>query len=364
MAPDLCLIPDSAKRDPNVFLLKRLCYRTGNRCLAGSGRAYETNNGRISLFGKGTNRQILQDSVLYFFQSVMIPVQNLLCILQIHIVPAALIPRHFQKGLYITSADSTVCRVGSEILKTIDLFFDLLFDLIRSFQLFCLFKKAVNIRACCILSKLLPDHLHLFSQDILSLILVKFLPNLAFDLLLNLENRDRLQNKGSRNFIELLQAFRIQDFLLFLKGKGKFRNSVINVMLGLRKSPYAKLDILYLLSDQRLILMNRIHHAFPHGFLNIVIHVIFIDLCRPNRNTVKLFLSVQENPLSTINRLQADPVEAMLQLHDTYYICNDANLVKIRSIRIITFLCGIHLRKNADRQTGSFGIFCRMECSL
>ena len=93
MAAYLRLIADTAKADPDVFLIHSLCHRTGNGSLSCSRRAYQTENRALAFVGKLTYSKELHDTLFYVFQSVMTFLENLPCLLKILGILGFLIPR-------------------------------------------------------------------------------------------------------------------------------------------------------------------------------------------------------------------------------------------------------------------------------
>ena len=139
MTPDLCLITDTSKTDPDVFLVHGLCHRTGNACLAGSRRSHQTEDRTLSLVGQLTYSKEFHDTLFDLFQSVMPLFQNLPCVLKILGILGFLIPRKCKNGFQIASLHRCLCGTGCHSFKAADLLGNLLFYFIRCVQLLQLF---------------------------------------------------------------------------------------------------------------------------------------------------------------------------------------------------------------------------------
>ena len=81
MATDLRLITDAAKADPYIAAVQRLRNALSDTRLAGTRRPHKEQNRTGLLFVERHDCDLLNDALLYFFQSVMILVQNLFCLI-------------------------------------------------------------------------------------------------------------------------------------------------------------------------------------------------------------------------------------------------------------------------------------------
>ena len=84
MAADLGLITDAAKADAHIFASQGFRNAPPHAGLAGAGGTYQKENGAGLIFLEGHYRQLLNDAVLYLGQTVMIPIQDLSCLFEVH----------------------------------------------------------------------------------------------------------------------------------------------------------------------------------------------------------------------------------------------------------------------------------------
>ena len=83
VSSDLRLIPDPAQADPHIFPVQGLCNALSDTCLAGTGRSHKQENGTGLFFVQSHDCNLLDDPVFYFFQAVMLFIQNVFRLLQI-----------------------------------------------------------------------------------------------------------------------------------------------------------------------------------------------------------------------------------------------------------------------------------------
>ena len=107
VAPDFRLIPNAAKADTHILFIQCTGNGTGNTGFARSGRSCKADNGAVAFLCQVPHRQKFQHTLLDFFHTVMVFVQNTLRIFQIPIVFGRPVPGQFQKRLYITANHCT-----------------------------------------------------------------------------------------------------------------------------------------------------------------------------------------------------------------------------------------------------------------
>ena len=92
VAPDFRLVAYASKRNADILSSKCLCNALPDACLAGSRRSNEQKN-RAGLFPvQAHDRKLLNHTVLDLLQSVVILVQNLLCLFQIDFLRSCFLP--------------------------------------------------------------------------------------------------------------------------------------------------------------------------------------------------------------------------------------------------------------------------------
>ena len=206
MSADLSLIPYTAKADPYIFLMKGLCHRFRDRCFAGSRRTYKTENRALASGSQFAHCKKFHDTLLDILKTVMSLFQDFPCFLKIHGIFGFFIPWQIQQSLNIRAQHTAFCRTAVHALKPVDFLADLVPDFFGSLKLF----EFIPVFFCrvsrIILSKLLSYQLKLFSQNILSLVLVH--PGFEFMLQIvsDLKHLDLICQDCRKNFILFFQS--------------------------------------------------------------------------------------------------------------------------------------------------------------
>ena len=92
MSPDLRLIAHAAQADPDILPVQGLRDALSDTRLPGSRRAHEQQDGpRLALL-QCHHRHLLDDPLFHLFQPIMLPVQDFLGLLQIHVLRIHLLP--------------------------------------------------------------------------------------------------------------------------------------------------------------------------------------------------------------------------------------------------------------------------------
>ena len=108
MTSDLSFISHTTKTDPYIFLIQCICYGFRYGSLTGSGRSHQTKNRCFSFTGQRSHCQIFQDSFFHLLQSIMIAVENFLCLIHINGILRYLIPWQFEQSLDIATLHSAL----------------------------------------------------------------------------------------------------------------------------------------------------------------------------------------------------------------------------------------------------------------
>ena len=80
---DLCLIPDAAKADPHIFSPERAGDALADAGLAGAGSPHKEEDGAVLLPVERHDSELLDDALLYLFESVVILVKDGFCTVQV-----------------------------------------------------------------------------------------------------------------------------------------------------------------------------------------------------------------------------------------------------------------------------------------
>ena len=99
--------------------------------LTNARRADEAEDGRFGFRIQLDDRQMFKDALLDVFEVIVILVENLLGLIQIQIVRAALVPGQIQNPFEISANDVIVGRGGGQPLKPFKLAFGFLEHLFR-----------------------------------------------------------------------------------------------------------------------------------------------------------------------------------------------------------------------------------------
>src|SRR5437867_1469927 len=102
MTADLRLVPHSAETDPHKLAAQRVRNRLAETRLADTGRAETTEDRAVTLRIELAHGQIFDQPLLYFFQIVMVAIEDLLRLIEIEVVFAQLIPRKIGNDLDVT----------------------------------------------------------------------------------------------------------------------------------------------------------------------------------------------------------------------------------------------------------------------
>ena len=105
MAPDFRFVPDAAQADLDKLPADCLSDRFYNAGLTHAGRTHKAKDRPLHILFQLKDRQVFDNPFLDIFQSVMIPVQDFPCPVQIQIVFCFLSPGQIQDPLNIRLAD-------------------------------------------------------------------------------------------------------------------------------------------------------------------------------------------------------------------------------------------------------------------
>ena len=108
MTTDLGLIMHTTESDTHILSSKGTCNRLSKTRLADARRAVKAKNRRLHVTLELQYGKILDNSFLYLIKSVVVLIQNLLCMLQIKIVLRDLSPRQIEHELNIVVLDAVI----------------------------------------------------------------------------------------------------------------------------------------------------------------------------------------------------------------------------------------------------------------
>src|SRR5215471_9360086 len=102
MTANLSFITHSAETDPHKFAAQGIGDRLTQTGFAYAGRPEKTEDRAVPLWIEFSYRKIFDESFLNFFQIVVIAIKDLLCLFEIEVVLAQLIPRQVGNDFDIT----------------------------------------------------------------------------------------------------------------------------------------------------------------------------------------------------------------------------------------------------------------------
>ena len=111
MAADLCLITDTPKTNPYVAAMQRLRDTLANTRFSGTRCPHKEQDRSGLFFIERHNCNLLNDTLLYLFQSVMILLQNLLCLIQINRHHFFRLPRQARHKIKVVIKHSVLMTV-------------------------------------------------------------------------------------------------------------------------------------------------------------------------------------------------------------------------------------------------------------
>ena len=332
VAADFRLVPHAAQTDPHIFLVQRLGHAAGNGGFSGSGRTDQADDRTFALLCQASHGKEFQNPLLHLFQTIMIPLQNILGPLQVRIILRCLIPGKLQKRFQIASLHGSFRTSLPQTFETADLPADLVLHLTGSLQPVKLRLKLLRIGTDRILSQLLTDIIHLFAQHVITLIFIHPRFHLLRQLRSDSGNPNFLVQNPCQNLIAGIQIHRLKHRLLFLIIHGHAFNHFIHQPSQADAAVNAPF---HRLTDSRKIrgkFQEQLLQAARHGlflYLHSCPGSIFLSgVSKMGRRFHRLYLSQQE---CTLLRKSCQS-SSLLSFHkDTHHIFRQSgNLSDLR----------------------------------
>ena len=276
VSPDLRLVMDSAQADPDIFLSQRPGHRPGDGSLSGSRRAHQAENRAGALLGQSAHRQIFQHPLLYLLQAVMILFQDLLRMGQILVVLGHLFPGQLQHRLNISPQHVGLLAAAGHGLKAHDLLSDLLLCLLVRVQLLQLFQIRIRVGTGIFFSQLLLDHLQLFPEYVVPLVLIHV--GLYLRLIIPLDPQDLQLPHQIVNHPVIQKAYvvALQHFLLDRIVPGELIGGLDQKLLQIPDRQKAAHKILHGLGIGISKLLQLLPHNPAHGLLGHRAQIFFL----------------------------------------------------------------------------------------
>ena len=170
MSADVRFVPHTAQRDALVLAPQRFGNGLANGGFAHAGRTDEAEDLSLRIRIQRTNGETLQNSLLDLLQAVVIPVQHVGCLFQIHLALAGLIPRQREHGVQIAANDKRLLCALRNSGKTLRLFCQFFSVLFIQRKLLDLFQICFHLRLGVFpISQLFSNQTLLFPQVVVPL---------------------------------------------------------------------------------------------------------------------------------------------------------------------------------------------------
>ena len=215
MSSDFCFITHTTQRHLDKFSVNGSCDRTGKRCLTDSWRTDKAQNRCIERTCHLLDRKIFHDTILDFFQTIVIFIQNCTDSTQIRIVFCLLPPWYIDQPVDICALNTCFPTAWRKHFKAAQFFKCLLFYVFRIWVVFQLFSdlSSIIVHAGNI-SKLFLDRSELFTQIVFFLTFVDLLLDLFIDHRFQLVHSFLFFQLGNNDIHSFIDISSFQQLLL------------------------------------------------------------------------------------------------------------------------------------------------------
>ena len=283
MASDLGLIMHTTESDTHIFSSESPCYRFSETGLTDSRRAIEAKDRRLHVSLELKHCQILDDSFLHLFKTVVILIQHCLRILQVKIVIGYLSPRKIKHELDVIVLYAVVrgARIVSLELRHL-----LLKDFLNGCrpELFLCTGTQLGEFFDIVHTKLLLNGLELVVEKILPLLLIYLGLDLLIDLLLDLL-KFHLSLKHGEKFhcscpqVTELKKIHLIHEVLHLYGRSNEIHKEFEVVYSLERSRGLTRNESRRLDDRRSLLLESLCN---HPDLGVLLRHKIVQISHPS----------------------------------------------------------------------------------
>ncbi len=226
MAANLGFVVHAAERDTLELAAQRARDAAAKRGLAHAWRSDEAEDRPLHIGLETAHAQVVEDAILYPLQIVMIQVENLLRLGDVHFAAGGLGPRQYRQPLDVVARERVVGGHGRHPRKPVELLGSLLLHLCRHACGFDLLPQLLDILLALVqLADFLLDGLQLFAQVVIALRLLHLVLDFGLDLVAQLLDFGFL----GQMLVDALHAQhhvgRLQQFLLVGGGQERQRGS-------------------------------------------------------------------------------------------------------------------------------------------
>ena len=164
MASDFRFIGNATEGSLEEFPSKGAGDRLRKRGLTTSWRAIEAKDRSFEITRRMFDGEVLNDPLLDLVESEVILIEDLLDVIEIIVVLGLLIPRGIDEGIDVVKDERAFKRGLWHHLETLELFVDLVFDVLRIWVLRHFLLDGVDVAFLVVaFAKLIADGFHLFS---------------------------------------------------------------------------------------------------------------------------------------------------------------------------------------------------------
>ena len=227
MTTDFGFIMDTSQRHSHIFTLKSCSNRSTKRSLTHTRRAIQTNDRRLHVVFQFQYSQMFQDAFLYLFQTIVVLVQGLFCILNAEIIGCIYVPRQGKQGLQISELHIIVWRLRINTLQLGNFFCKKFVHFLAPEFRRSLHAEFFNLTILAT-SQFILDVLDLLLQEIFLLLTINILASSHLNGLLDSSQT----NFTIQNLNKLINAFfqivMLQQLNLFIGSKREIGTNVID----------------------------------------------------------------------------------------------------------------------------------------
>ena len=229
VSPDFRLIMDTAQGNSHQLAVGGLGYALGYAGFTGSGRPHQTQKPSFNIRAQLLYRQILADTILHFFQTVMFVVQYFSGFCYVDCLLGLFAPRNIQTGVKIAADNRRLRRSKGLLGQSAQFFVEAGTYLITHRQRF---NFAAVVLYIVVLTQFCLDYLHLLPEIVLPLIVVHSLLSSLVQLFFNAEHFQLRIQKLAEKAEPAARIYLLQDSLLILHAEMHILSHIIGHIAG------------------------------------------------------------------------------------------------------------------------------------
>ena len=187
MAADLSLIVYAAQREAHELTSQRAGDGFTQRSLAHARWAHEAQDRPFHVRLEAAHRKIVEDAVFYFFQIVVVGIEDLFGLEDVDLTAARFRPRQHRQPLNVVAGDRIVGCHRRHALQPVQLLQRFFLHFFRHSRAFNLLPQVFNILLAFVgFAQLFLDGFHLLAQVVLALRLLHAVLDFSLDLVAKL----------------------------------------------------------------------------------------------------------------------------------------------------------------------------------